>query len=348
MAEYQTPEFHPAFEEYCEAIYELHEDDVDVIQARIAERLEISRPAVSEMIRRLEGAEPGRRRRRHPAHRRRQHAGRAGRAPPSPGRALPDRHPRAVVGRRPHRGRQVGARHLRAGRGGHDAAPRRAHHLPPRQPHPGLGLPAPATVALDGLEPGRRLHRHPHPRGAGVHARPARVPGGGRRRPRSVRDGSPPPHPTAPSRVEIDGGRWASAPSPAPASSSPPADRQPPPAPGRQRPTPPRRRTTPRLERRPGARIPQVRQGEVPRPEERVTSSASKSMISRRCPASTSTTSHPHSTTPSAPQPGQRRSAPDRDSRPTDECADPPGDGQHDAAGARRRPGARATTSRAW
>ena len=56
MAEYQTPEFHPAFEEYCEAIYELHEDDVDVIQARIAERLEISRPAVSEMIRRLEAA----------------------------------------------------------------------------------------------------------------------------------------------------------------------------------------------------------------------------------------------------------------------------------------------------
>jgi DtxR family Mn-dependent transcriptional regulator len=56
VAEYQTPEFHPAFEEYCEAIYELREDDVEVIQARIAERLEISRPAVSEMIRRLEGA----------------------------------------------------------------------------------------------------------------------------------------------------------------------------------------------------------------------------------------------------------------------------------------------------
>src|SRR5690606_8132894 len=29
-------------------------DDVEVIQARIAERLEVSRPAVSEMIRRLE------------------------------------------------------------------------------------------------------------------------------------------------------------------------------------------------------------------------------------------------------------------------------------------------------
>jgi DtxR family Mn-dependent transcriptional regulator len=47
-------EFHPAFEEYCEAIWELREDDIKVIQARIAERLEISRPAVSEMIRRLE------------------------------------------------------------------------------------------------------------------------------------------------------------------------------------------------------------------------------------------------------------------------------------------------------
>src|SRR3546814_19096635 len=53
MAEYQTPEFHPAFEEYCEAIFELREDDVDVIQARIAERLLVSGPAVSEMIKRL-------------------------------------------------------------------------------------------------------------------------------------------------------------------------------------------------------------------------------------------------------------------------------------------------------
>jgi len=42
-----------AFEEYCEAIFELKEDDLDVIQARIAERLGVSRPAVSEMIRRL-------------------------------------------------------------------------------------------------------------------------------------------------------------------------------------------------------------------------------------------------------------------------------------------------------
>jgi DtxR family Mn-dependent transcriptional regulator len=47
-------EHHPAFEEYCECIFELKEDDVEVIQARIADRLQVSRPAVSEMMRRLE------------------------------------------------------------------------------------------------------------------------------------------------------------------------------------------------------------------------------------------------------------------------------------------------------
>ncbi len=47
-------EHHPAFEEYCECIYELDEDDVEVIQARIADRLQVSRPAVSEMMKRLE------------------------------------------------------------------------------------------------------------------------------------------------------------------------------------------------------------------------------------------------------------------------------------------------------
>lgn len=47
-------DYHPAFEEYCECIFELHEDDVEVIQARIADRLGVSRPAVSEMVKRLE------------------------------------------------------------------------------------------------------------------------------------------------------------------------------------------------------------------------------------------------------------------------------------------------------
>ena len=30
-------EWHPAFEEYCETIYELAEDDITVVQARIAD-----------------------------------------------------------------------------------------------------------------------------------------------------------------------------------------------------------------------------------------------------------------------------------------------------------------------
>ncbi len=46
-------EHHPAFEEYCECIFELQEDDLAVKQVRIAERLRVSRPAVSEMIKRM-------------------------------------------------------------------------------------------------------------------------------------------------------------------------------------------------------------------------------------------------------------------------------------------------------
>jgi DtxR family Mn-dependent transcriptional regulator len=46
-------EHHPAFEEYCECIFELREDNLEVIQARIADRLRVSRPSVSEMIKRL-------------------------------------------------------------------------------------------------------------------------------------------------------------------------------------------------------------------------------------------------------------------------------------------------------
>lgn len=53
MTEYTSPEHHPAFEEYCETIWELTEDGMRVIQARLAERLQVSRPAVSEMIKRM-------------------------------------------------------------------------------------------------------------------------------------------------------------------------------------------------------------------------------------------------------------------------------------------------------
>ena len=45
--------FHPPLEEYLEAIHELGEEGIVVIQARLAERLDHSAPAVSEMIKRL-------------------------------------------------------------------------------------------------------------------------------------------------------------------------------------------------------------------------------------------------------------------------------------------------------
>jgi DtxR family Mn-dependent transcriptional regulator len=48
--------FHPPIEEYLEAIHELEEEGTPVIQARLAERLDHSAPAVSEMVRRLREA----------------------------------------------------------------------------------------------------------------------------------------------------------------------------------------------------------------------------------------------------------------------------------------------------
>ena len=41
-------EHHPAFEEYCECIFELREDNLEVIQARIADRLRERRGAGDE------------------------------------------------------------------------------------------------------------------------------------------------------------------------------------------------------------------------------------------------------------------------------------------------------------
>lgn len=48
--------FHPPIEEYLEAIHELEEEGTVAIQARLAERLGHSAPAVSETIRRLRDA----------------------------------------------------------------------------------------------------------------------------------------------------------------------------------------------------------------------------------------------------------------------------------------------------
>ena len=53
---HQITEHHPAFEEYCECLFELDEDQIELIQARIADRLQVSRASVSEMIKRMESA----------------------------------------------------------------------------------------------------------------------------------------------------------------------------------------------------------------------------------------------------------------------------------------------------
>ena len=50
---YEPREHHPAFEEYCEAIFELEEDGLKPIQSRLAERLGVSRAAVSRMVTRM-------------------------------------------------------------------------------------------------------------------------------------------------------------------------------------------------------------------------------------------------------------------------------------------------------
>lgn len=47
--------YHPPVEEYLEAVLELDEDGIEVIQARLAERLGHSAPTVSETVRRLKG-----------------------------------------------------------------------------------------------------------------------------------------------------------------------------------------------------------------------------------------------------------------------------------------------------
>ncbi len=47
--------YRATYREYVEAIYELEEEDIDVIQARIADWLGVSRPSVSEMLRKMAG-----------------------------------------------------------------------------------------------------------------------------------------------------------------------------------------------------------------------------------------------------------------------------------------------------
>ena len=50
----RTPDTHRT-DDYLEAVYEMHEEGLDVVQVRIAERLGVSRAAVSEKVQRLVG-----------------------------------------------------------------------------------------------------------------------------------------------------------------------------------------------------------------------------------------------------------------------------------------------------
>ena len=77
------------YREYAAAIFELDEEGIPVIQARIAEWLGVSRPSVSEMVKR-----------------------RSRRPPPPPGRAIPIGGARSAVGEGSRRSRGLGARDL--------------------------------------------------------------------------------------------------------------------------------------------------------------------------------------------------------------------------------------------
>ena len=169
-------EHHPAFEEYCECIFELQEDDVDVIQARIADRVQVSRPAVSEMMRRLETEGLI--------------TTDAGIHLTDAGRALAER----VVRRHRLAERFLtdvlqlswAEAHHEAGRWEHvmslavEQAMDRLLGSPTTCPHgnpiPGSDYVEPSAAPLSTVDVGVELHGAPHPRGARVHTRAARIP----------------------------------------------------------------------------------------------------------------------------------------------------------------------------
>ena len=130
--------FHPPLEEYLEAIHELGEEGIVVIQARLAERLGHSAPAISEMIRRLrdEGYVEVRGRSLLLTDRGRGVAESVVRKHRLAERLLTDIIG-LPVGEGPRGSGPVGARHLRRGGGSPDRDPGASHHVPARQPDPG-------------------------------------------------------------------------------------------------------------------------------------------------------------------------------------------------------------------
>ena len=262
----------------------------------------------------------------HRPHRRRPAAGRAGRAPPPPRRAVPHRHPRPLVGRRPHRGRQVGARDLRPRSRrpwcGCSAIPTTCPH---GNPIPGSDYAAPdraspstssawapaftvrripeelefAPGLLEFLEesplvPGRHGHGHRRLTRRHHHRRDRGPP----RRHRRVRQ-----HPHPRHRRLIPAGTGAS---PTTTSAAEHDD------PGREQ-----HRSSARSRAQAVGQRPAATPG-------RAGSGSPRSRRSARCACSTSTSSHPHSTSPSATSPAtpRRPPAPGLGSWPADERQD--------------------------
>src|SRR6476659_8679801 len=162
-------EHHPAFEEYCECIFELDEDDVAVIQARIAERLQVSRPAVSEMIRRLDAegliTTDG--------------AIRLTNRGEALAQSVVRRHRIAERFLTDMLGLSWAEAHHEAGKWEHvmsDSVEQAMDRVPGRQPHSGFAVSRAGPRPAVGDRGRQVVHRQPDPRGARVHARSARLP----------------------------------------------------------------------------------------------------------------------------------------------------------------------------
>ena len=162
MSDYQSPEWHPALEEYCETIYELGEDDLDVIQARIAERMEVS-PRRERNGETPGGRRPHRGRPQDLAHRKGTHLA----------ETVVRRHRLAECFLTDILGLSWADAHQEAGKWEHIISPTVEKAMTARlndpttcphgNPIPGSGYEAPALVALDSIEVGNDfiVHRIP-------------------------------------------------------------------------------------------------------------------------------------------------------------------------------------------
>ena len=143
-------------EMYLRTVYELEEEGVVPLRARIAERLGQSGPTVSQTVARMErdGLLHVADDRHLRAHREGPPRGDRRDAQAPARRAAAGRRHRPGLGGRAHRGLPVGARHERGRRAAHRRDARQAAGLPARQPDPRTGRPRPAVRAPPTTTPG--------------------------------------------------------------------------------------------------------------------------------------------------------------------------------------------------